>query len=308
LIGECESDAALLERFARGRDEAAFEALVERHGPAVRRACRRVLASEQDVDDVFQATFLVLAHKAGSVRWDGSIVAWLHAVARRLALHLRARAGSRKTRELPLGTVLDGPHHPCLDPRMEIERRELRRLVREALGRLPEKYRAPVVLCYLEGKTNEEAARQLGWPAGSMSRRLERARSLLRRRLAGSALLGALALVAATLAMSRGGQVEQGAVPREGVKQAMRSLRSFDAQADREQLAGFARTSDRVARMLAGHHPGEQRLAWLFESARMRQAAGELAAAAEGGDRLALLTAARRLDATCVRCHEIFRP
>ena len=191
------SDAVLLERFASDRDQGAFLELVQRHGSMVLKVCRRVLSSEHDVEDVFQATFLTLANKARVVDWEGSVGAWLHAVARRLALHARTRATQRERRERPLaalaGTGADGrsgrlaeEHHPRSSVMEEIERRDLRGLLDDALGQLPEKYRAPVVLCYLEGKTNEEAARQLGWPAGSISRRLDRARSLLKRRLAGS--------------------------------------------------------------------------------------------------------------------------
>src|SRR5262249_55118075 len=163
---------------------AAFGRLVERHGPAVLRACRRVLSCEHDVQDVFQATFLVLAGKAGKGGWGFSGRAWVRSVAVRLALPPGARARGRGDGERPMGAALPESHHPSADPHRDMERGELRRVLNDALGQLPEKYRAPVVLCYLEGKTNDEAARELGWPAGSMSRRLERARSLLRRPLA----------------------------------------------------------------------------------------------------------------------------
>ena len=186
LITEPISDAGLLERFASHRDEAAFGELVKRHGPQVLKVCRRGLPSEHDVEDVFQATFFVLAHKAAAVSWNESVESWLCAVARRLVLHARASAWQRQSRERPI-TALGGARaeeysgflpdqdHPLYDPHEEMERRDIRRVLHAALGQLPEKYRAPVVLCYLEGKTNEEAARQLGWPAGTMSRRLQRA-------------------------------------------------------------------------------------------------------------------------------------
>ena len=185
LITEPISDAGLLERFASHRDEAAFGELVKRHGPQVLKVCRRGLPSEHDVEDVFQATFFVLAHKAAAVSWNESVESWLCAVARRLVLHARASAWQRQSRERPI-TALGGARaeeysgflpdqdHPLYDPHEEVERRDIRRVLHAALGQLPEKYRAPVVLCYLEGKTNEEAARQLGWPAGTMSRRLQR--------------------------------------------------------------------------------------------------------------------------------------
>ena len=175
------SDAGLLERFSVDRNEDAFLELVNRHGPMVLKVCRRLLASEHDVEDVFQATFLTLASKARLIAWDNSVGAWLHAVAHRLALHARTRASRRGRRERPLAELsgklsrnrsekLAEEYHPRCSVMEEIERRDLRCLLDEALEQLPEKYRAPVVLCYLEGKTNEEAARQLGWPAGSISR------------------------------------------------------------------------------------------------------------------------------------------
>ena len=147
MISDLETDAILLDRFARLRDEAAFGRLVERHGPMVLRACRRVLRCEHDVQDVFQATFLVLAGKAGKVGWGLSVRAWLNSVAIRLALHARARSGRRKIREVSLSVSLTEDHQPSGDPHQEIERRELRRVLDEALRQLPEKYRAPVVLC-----------------------------------------------------------------------------------------------------------------------------------------------------------------
>ena len=180
------TDATLLDRFVNHREEAAFAELVDRHGSLVMRVCRRFLRSEQDVEDVYQATFLVLARRAATISWDVSVAGWLHAVARRLALDTRGQVSRRRRRECPVAVLARGPisrefgflpdhHHPVTDYRDDMERRDLSRVVDEALGQLPEKYRAPVILCYFEGKTNAEAARQLGWPAGSMSRRLERA-------------------------------------------------------------------------------------------------------------------------------------
>ena len=187
--------------------------LVERHGPVVERICRRILRNEQDVEDVFQATFLTLARKAGVVSWQDSVAGWLSAVAHRLAMHARSGAARQRSRETSITSLAgeavghDGRllerFHPFLEPSPEIERRDLRRILDDELLRLPEKYRAPVVLCYLEGWTHEEAAQQLGWPAGSMSRRLDRARTLLRRRLAhrGLAIAVFLAVSAAMVAM-----------------------------------------------------------------------------------------------------------
>jgi RNA polymerase sigma factor (sigma-70 family) len=190
-------DAQLLQRFVSRRDEAAFELLIGRHGPMVLGVCRRVLGDAHDAEDAFQATLLVLARKAGSIGRRGSVGSWLYQVAYRVAL--RARAGAlrrarheRRVADLP--AVADP--HAAADPGW----RELRPVLDEELGRLPEKYRAPVVLCYLEGLTNEQAARQLRCPAGTLKTRLTRARRLLADRLArrglapGAGLLAAAAL------------------------------------------------------------------------------------------------------------------
>ena len=149
LITEPISDAGLLERFASHRDEAAFGELVKRHGPQVLKVCRRGLPSEHDVEDVFQATFFVLAHKAAAVSWNESVESWLCAVARRLVLHARASAWQRQSRERPI-TALGGARaeeysgflpdqdHPLYDPHEEVERRDIRRVLHAALGQLPE--------------------------------------------------------------------------------------------------------------------------------------------------------------------------
>jgi RNA polymerase sigma factor (sigma-70 family) len=139
--------------------------------------CRRVLAQEQDAEDVFQATFLVLALKARSIRKRGSLGSWLYGVASRLALKVKAQAARRRLHErraVPMSPVAANG---------EQDWSELRPLVDEELQHLPEKYRAPLVLCYLEGKTNADAARELGCALGSMSKRLNRGRALLRARL-----------------------------------------------------------------------------------------------------------------------------
>jgi len=171
-----QSDARLLERFADQRDEAAFQALVRRHGPLVLGVCRRVLRDHHDAEDAFQATFFVLARKAGVLGRRGSLAPWLYTVAYRLALRARADASRRRDRERRAAATLptqadDGG------------RADLRPVLDEELDRLPEKYRVPLVLCYLDGKTHEEAARELGWPKGTVAGRLARARELLRRRL-----------------------------------------------------------------------------------------------------------------------------
>jgi RNA polymerase sigma factor (sigma-70 family) len=171
------SDGHLLERFAALRDEEAFAALLLRHGPMVLGVCRRVLADFADAEDAFQATFLVLVRQAGSIRTRESVASWLHGVARRLACRARADAARRRAIES------QAPVRGQSDAFADVVWRDLRPVLDEELGRLPEKYRTPLVLCYLEGKTQEEAARLLGWSNGTVFGRLARARALLRERL-----------------------------------------------------------------------------------------------------------------------------
>jgi RNA polymerase sigma factor (sigma-70 family) len=219
-------DAQLLEHFARRRDEAAFEVLLSRHGPMVRGLCRQLLRDAHDAEDAFQATFLILVQKAGSLREGDLLGHWLYGVAYRVAARVRAGRNRRRAVERldadAVGSAAESP-----EP-------ELRWLLHEELSRLPEKYRIPVVLCYLEGNTNEEAARRLHWPVGTVKGRLTRARTLLRRRLnrqgvtlSSGALAAALSpsaaaalppplivsTVKAALALATGGAAAPGGVP-----------------------------------------------------------------------------------------------
>ena len=174
------SDAQLLSRFAGVRDaaaESAFRELMHRHGPMVMGVCRQIIRHPHDADDAFQATFLVLVRKAGSIRVGGSLAPWLYAVAYRTAQ--RARAIASRYRSAPVESLEDPMGHPAGDP----GHFDLRPLLHEELNRLPGKYREPIVLCHLEGKTHEEAARLLQWPVGTLSGRLSRGRELLRSRL-----------------------------------------------------------------------------------------------------------------------------
>jgi RNA polymerase sigma factor (sigma-70 family) len=169
------TDGQLLRSFLHRRDEAAFEALVRRHGPMVHGVCRRVLRDSHDAEDAFQAAFLVLLRKASMLATREVVGDWLHGVAYRTALKARAAAAHRriKERQTPRREAI-------LD---EEAQAEWRPLLDQEIGRLPEKYRTPLVLCDLEGRTRKEAAQQLGWPEGTLSGRLSRARAMLARRL-----------------------------------------------------------------------------------------------------------------------------
>jgi RNA polymerase sigma factor (sigma-70 family) len=162
------TDRQLLHQFATEQEGAAFELLVERHGPAVLDLCRRILRHEHDAEDVFQATFLALARKASSIRKPESLGCWLYGVASRLAFKVRA---SRKRAIIIRQTVT---------PRTG---EEICAALDEELNRLPGRYQAPIILCYLEGKTREEAARQPGWSLGTLKLRLSQGREILRQRL-----------------------------------------------------------------------------------------------------------------------------
>jgi RNA polymerase sigma factor (sigma-70 family) len=175
--GADQTDGQLLGRFIEQRDEAAFEALVRRHGAMIMGICRRVLDNQQDAEDAFQATFLVLVRKAASVSPREMVANWLYGVARQSAIRARALNAARWEREKQLATMVP------MESRSQEHWDELRPLLDQELSRLPDKFRVAVVLCDLEGKTRKEAARQLGWPEGSVSSRLARARTLLAGRL-----------------------------------------------------------------------------------------------------------------------------
>jgi cobalt-zinc-cadmium efflux system membrane fusion protein len=192
--GEGVSDAQLLERFVRYHDEAAFEVLVWRHGGLVLNVCGRLLRHAQDTEDVFQATFLALTRKAGSIGNRDSLASWLYKVAYRVALRVRARAARDKARPL------DGLDLAAPPPAGGETALDLRPALAEEINRLPAKYRAPLILCYLEGKTTEEAARQLGCPRGTVCSRLSWARRRLHSRLTGRGLALSAAGLAAALA------------------------------------------------------------------------------------------------------------
>ena len=170
------TDGELLARFSAVRDRAAPETLIRRHGPMVLGVCRRLLGPGPDADDAFQATFLVLVRKGATLRRPGLVANWLYGVALRVARKARTLDRRRRDREEPM---IDVPA-PAVGPPAD----DLRPVLDAELDRLPEKYRAPIVLCHLEGRTLDEAARILGWPKGTVAGRLSRGRDQLRARLA----------------------------------------------------------------------------------------------------------------------------
>jgi RNA polymerase sigma factor (sigma-70 family) len=188
------TDGRLLEDYLSRRDEAALTALVRRHGPMVWGVCRRVLRNYHDAEDAFQATFLVLVRKAASIASRDLVANWLYGVAHQTALKARATAAKRKGRERQ---VTEMPEPAATEPDLW---RDLQPLLDEELSRLPDRYRAVLVLCDLEGKTRKEAARQLVVPEGSVAGWLARARAMLAKRLVRRGVVlsgGALATVLA---------------------------------------------------------------------------------------------------------------
>jgi RNA polymerase sigma factor (sigma-70 family) len=171
------TDAQLLQRFAGGGEEPAFAALISRHGGLVWGVCRHILHREQDAEDAFQATFLVLARRPGSIRKTQSIGSWLYGVAYRVAMKAKTKMRKRQARESAcVERSADRPAH-------DLAWRELQAILDEEVQRLPEKYRAPFVFCCLEGGTREAASRELGLSAGTLSSRIARARQTLQGRL-----------------------------------------------------------------------------------------------------------------------------
>jgi RNA polymerase sigma factor (sigma-70 family) len=212
------SDHQLVQRFVLARDEHAFATLVERHAALVLGLCRSILHNRHDAEDVFQATFLVLARKAGSLRKGESVGSYLYAVATRLAHKARLRDDRRRRRERRAAS-------PEAVPADDLTWGELRGVLHEEVSRLPEKWRAAVVLCYWQGRTHEEAARHLGCARATVKDRLERARQRLHVRLARRGL----ALSAAWAAVSLSGEVSSPAVAAELVQATVRGAMLFAA-------------------------------------------------------------------------------
>jgi RNA polymerase sigma factor (sigma-70 family) len=198
------TDGELLSRFVACHDEVAFAVLVERHGNTVFNVCQRVLRHAQDAEDAFQGTFLLLAQQARSIQNQESIASWLYKVAHRLALGLRSRIARRHVVETRAESM-NGT-----DPGMRAAWDELQSALDEELERLPPKYHAPLVLCYLEGLTHEEVGRRLGCPLGTINSRMARGRELLKGRLERRGLT----LPAATLPTVFMAKVAQAVPPR----------------------------------------------------------------------------------------------
>jgi cytochrome c peroxidase len=183
------SDQVLLKQFTERQDEAAFGTMLYRHGPMVLDVCRSVLRNEADAEDAFQATFLILARNAASIRKTTSVGSWLHGVALRTALKARARVSTREKNEAR------APERQASDAD-DLAWREVQQVLHEELTGLAQRYRDPLVAYYLEGKTQEETAAQLGLAKSTLKERIERGRSLLRARLVRRGL-GPVAILAA---------------------------------------------------------------------------------------------------------------
>lgn len=203
------TDEELLERFVGAGDVEAIEAIVIRHGPRVLGVCRSVLRRPHDVDDAFQATFLLLARKASTIRRRGSLGHWLHGVAHRLAVRSKVKASRREALERERREVAMAIHHP----EDEMDRDETHQIVHEEIDRLPQRLRESILLCYLEGHSNQSAASLLGCPTSTLKERLARGREILRGRLARRGLALSTALLLLLLPRtSTAGEVSRGLV------------------------------------------------------------------------------------------------
>jgi RNA polymerase sigma factor (sigma-70 family) len=231
------ADADLLERFVGSRDEAAFELLLWRHGPMVLGVCRRVLHHAQDAEDAFQATFLTLVRKAPSVARRGSVGSWLYKVALRVALAAREQRAREAAQPLDRDVS-------AAESTPDLLWRDLRPVLDEEVGRLPERHRRAFVLCYLQGKTNAEAARELGIPEGTVASRLSWARRRLRSRLGRRGLT----LSAAGLALGLPARAARATVPAALMGSTLRAALALRAG----EAASSAGVSSSVIRLTEG--------------------------------------------------------
>jgi RNA polymerase sigma factor (sigma-70 family) len=266
-------DAQLLERFLGQRDEAAFELLVWRHGKMVFGTCRRLLRDAQEAEDAFQACFLALARRAGSIGRRESVGGWLHKVAYRVALGAKGRRTRRDAREQPLGDLT--PMAPPADPASEAARQEVWRVLDDEVGRLPDRYRVPFVLCHLEGRSNADAAREIGCPLGTVESRLTRARKLLRGRLSRRGVM----LSAGLLATLLGHDAASACVPA--------ALAASTAKAATLFLAGQAMAAGLISTNVAAMTQGVLRAMFLT---KLKTAAAILLAVALTGTGVGVVT------------------
>ena len=226
------SDRELLGWFIGGRDEAAFRTLVCRHGPMVFRVCLRVLRREHDAEDAFQATFLVLAKKAAAVQKSDSLESWLYGVAYRVSQKMRTAAARRLTRKPRSGGR-------AVDPLAVLTVREAQEVLEQELVNMRE-VPGPARTLLLEGLTRDEAARRLGWELGALKNRLERARELLRVRLARRGLTIPAALLAGLLGSA---PVTGAVVPTELVGATLRAVAMVAAGRSATTLSAAATAS-----------------------------------------------------------------
>ncbi|HEV3256015.1 MAG TPA: LpqB family beta-propeller domain-containing protein [Gemmataceae bacterium] len=233
-----QTDAQLLDRFIKHQDEAAFESLLHRHGPLVLSVCREILDDAHDAEDAFQATFLVLVRKARSIRKRTALRSWLYGVAYRIAVRAKAHARKRRCHER------QGVDMESAQPLTPVDWQQLAPALHEELCRLPDKYRLPILLCYFEKKTYEEAAGELGWPLGTLKKRLSDARELLRTRLSRHGLTLCAGLFAAALAE----RVVSAAVPLRLVTSTLKA--AFLVAAGKAAVAGVI--SGKVAALTEG--------------------------------------------------------
>jgi RNA polymerase sigma factor (sigma-70 family) len=227
------SDAQLLEQYLAQHSEIAFEALLRRHGPMVYGVCRRVLANNHDAEDAFQATFLVLVRKGQSIWPRSGVGHWLYGVAYRTSMKARAMNAKRRAKETA------ACQRACPPQAADLTACDLQAVLDQELHRLGDKYRVPLILCDLEGKTRAEAARQIGCPAGTVATRLVKARALLAKRLTRRGLTLSAGGVALVL-----GQAAAGAVPAPLLESTMTAASAFAA---RPLAAGAAISAEIIA-------------------------------------------------------------
>lgn len=266
-------DAQLLERFTGQQDEAAFELLVWRHGKMVLGTCRRLLRDAHEAEDAFQACFLALARRAGSIGRRESVGGWLYKVAYRLALGAKARRTKRDAREQSRGDLAAVAGAP--DPAAEAARREIGRVLDDEVNRLPDRYRVPFVLCHFEGRSNAEVARELGCPLGTVESRLTRARQRLRTGLSRRGVT----LSAGLLATLAGQDAALASVPA--------ALAAFTAKAATLVAAGQVEAARMVSTNVAALTEGVLRAMFIT---KLKTAAAVLLAVALAGTGAGVLT------------------